>query len=144
MMNQLAASCPWCGADRIESIAYLNSVNFKMWRAKCKNCGATGPSHLDPETAIKAWNKRPEMPVAIEILKDETDVPKEDFPKPKQNVDGSGDVLDPDWKIKKYEELAKATLRLWEMCGVCSCVEELKCIPCQVRGILRELKVMKS
>jgi len=73
-MNLIALECPWCGATRIEASAYLNSANFKMWRARCKNCGANGPSKHESGDALKAWDKRKDIQIA-EVGKNETPPP---------------------------------------------------------------------
>lgn len=118
MIEPIHAVCPWCGADRIEASAYLNNVNYKMWRAKCKNCGATGPSEHTSEVAMARWYDR--------------DLPK---PEPEKVPIPIEPHYVPTGTLDKCGELANLARRLVEMMH-CLCVEGLKCVPCRIREIL--------
>lgn len=115
-----AAPCPWCGATRIEASAYLNSINYKMWRAKCKNCAANGPSSHTPEIAMTLWSDRKTEPT-------------EKIPEPAKIVPQENRTLD------SCLQLSVLARRLVELTP-CMCVDDLKCVPCMVRLILVERK----
>lgn len=106
----LTQECPWCACKRIEGKAYLNSVGYKMWCARCTSCGAAGPTEHDTQDAINAWNKRP-------VKEEPKTLP-----------------------IAKYKALEIAALRMWEMNSLCMCIKDLICIPCQLRFVLTQLK----
>lgn len=120
-MSSIHEQCPWCGAVRIEAIAYLNNYHFKMWRARCTNCGASGPSHHTAEVALTRW--------------DELKKPPEDKPKPKVPVEVQVRTV----TVDRCKELAALSRRLTEMIQ-CMCADDLKCISCRIREILVEQK----
>ena len=49
--------CPFCGSKNVWMVAYK-----RPW-VKCLDCGSYGPSGDDANAAVKAWNRRPALPI---------------------------------------------------------------------------------
>jgi Lar family restriction alleviation protein len=51
-------ACPFCGGEAIEAQGFLERSQWKVYRAKCKTCGAGGPTSAGAEEALRKWNQR--------------------------------------------------------------------------------------
>lgn len=50
-------SCPFCGYKTTRLFEVPRMCNSPMYQVKCEWCEACGPRRIEPEEAIKMWNR---------------------------------------------------------------------------------------
>ena len=61
-MPEVILPCPACGKNSDLSVQHFEMFKLAMFRVDCYDCGVSGPSGDNEDSAIAAWNALPRAP----------------------------------------------------------------------------------